>query len=150
MQNATENNEINFWTEDWNGYAPSRTRLLQHIHDARVANPVVIGGDIHSFWANDLKLDFDNPKSPTVATELVGTSITSVGPNYETFTKYLPDNPHVRYFESRRRGYTSVDLTRNRMTTRFRNVSDVHKPDATIATLKSFVIEDGKTGVVPA
>ncbi len=145
-----QNNEISFWTEDWNGYAPSRTRLLQHIHNARVANPVVIGGDVHSFWANDLKLDFDNPKSPTVATELVGTSITSVGPNYETFTKYLPDNPHVRYFESRRRGYTSVDLTRNRMTTRFRNVSDVHKPDATIATLKTFVVEDGKTGVVPA
>jgi alkaline phosphatase D len=143
-----QNNEINFWTEDWNGYAPSRTRLLQYIHDARVANPVVIGGDIHSFWANDLKLDFNDMKSPTVATELIGSSITSVGPNYETFVKYLPDNPHVRFFESRRRGYVSVDLTRERMTTNFRAVSDVRAADASVATLKSFTVEDGKTGVV--
>jgi len=143
-----QNDDIRFWTEDWNGYAPSRTRLLQHLHDARVANPVVIGGDIHSFWANDLKLDFDDPKSPIVATELVGSSITSVGPNYETFVKYLPDNPHVRYFESRRRGYVSVDLSRNRMTTRFRAISDVRKADASVTTLKSFTVEDGRAGAV--
>ena len=36
-----------------------------------------IGGDIHSFWATDLKADFDNPSSVTVSTEFVGTSITS-------------------------------------------------------------------------
>ena len=146
----TKPDEISFWTEDWNGYAPARTRLLQRIHDARVANPVVIGGDIHSFWANDLKLDFDNPKSPTVATEIVGTSITSVGPNYETFTKYLPDNPHVKFFESRRRGYVSVDLTRARMTTTMRAISDVRDPKATISTLKTFVVEDRKAGAVSA
>jgi len=143
-----ENNEINFWTEDWNGYAPSRTRLLQHIHDARVANPVVIGGDIHSFWANDLKLDFNDMKSPTVATELIGSSITSFGPPYEQFLKYLPDNPHIRFFDSRQRGYVSVDLTRSRMTARFRTVSDVRQPDASVATLKSFTVEDGRAGTV--
>ncbi len=66
-----------YWTDGWDGYAPSRTRLLQHIHEAKVANPVVFGGDIHSFWTNDLKLDFDDPRSPTVATEFVGTSVTS-------------------------------------------------------------------------
>ena len=143
-----QNGEIGFWTEDWNGYAPSRTRLLQHIHDARVANPVVIGGDIHSFWANDLKLDFNDPKSPIVATELIGSSITSFGPNYETFLKYLPDNPHVRFFDSRKRGYVSVDLKRTRMTVHMRTVSDVRDPKASVSTLKSFAIEDSRAGVV--
>ena len=50
-----------FSTDDWDGYPANRQRLLQHIHDSKVANPVVLSGDIHSFFANDLKLDFDNP-----------------------------------------------------------------------------------------
>ena len=46
-----------FWTDDWNGYPANRKRLLQRIHDRKVPNPVVVSGDIHSFFANDLKLD---------------------------------------------------------------------------------------------
>src|SRR6516165_25884 len=53
-----------FWTDDWNGYPANRARLLQHIHNRKVPNPVVISGDIHSFFANDLKLDFDDQASP--------------------------------------------------------------------------------------
>ena len=66
-----------FWTDDWDGYPANRTRLLKRIGDTRVSNPVVVGGDIHSFFANDLHLDFDDPASPVVATEFVGTSISS-------------------------------------------------------------------------
>ena len=60
-----------FWTDDWNGYPANRKRLLQHIYDAKVSNPVVFSGDIHSFFANDLKLDFDDESSPIAATEFV-------------------------------------------------------------------------------
>jgi alkaline phosphatase D len=137
-----------FWTDNWNGYPASRARLLQHIHDSKVANPVVIGGDIHSFWNNDLKLDFDDPRSPVVATELVGTSITSPGVPYEPFAKFLPQNPHVRFFESRKRGYVMVDLERSRMIARFQTISDVADPKATLSTLRSFTIEDGRAGAL--
>jgi hypothetical protein len=113
---------------------------------ARVANPVVLGGDIHSHWANDLKLDFDDPTSPTVATEFVGTSITSHSPDYDAFARFLPDNPHVRYFESRWHGYASVELERERMTTRFRSVSDATDINAAVTTLRTFVVENGKPG----
>jgi alkaline phosphatase D len=137
-----------FWTDDWNGYPASRTRLLQHIHASKPANPVVLGGDIHSFWANDLKLDFDDPRSPIVATEFVGTSITSPGVPYDLFAAFLPANPHVKFFESRKRGYAMVDLTRETMTTRFQVVSDVTDPNATLSTLKTFTIEDGRAGAL--
>ena len=148
LKERTPQNEIAFWTDDWNGYPANRVRLLQHIHDSRVANPVVIGGDIHSFWTNDLKLDFDDPHAPVVATEFVGTSITSYPPPYEMFAAMLPDNPHVRFFESRKRGYVMVDLTRETMTTRFQVVSDVTDPNATLSTLKIFTIEDGRAGAM--
>jgi alkaline phosphatase D len=38
---------------------------------------VVITGDWHSTFANDIKLDFDDPRSKTVAAEFVTPSINS-------------------------------------------------------------------------
>src|SRR5262249_39701624 len=78
-----KDDSFGYWTDDWDGYPANRTRLLHFLHERRVANPVVVGGDIHCFFANDLKLDFDDPGSPVVATEFVGTSISSNGPPYE-------------------------------------------------------------------
>ena len=46
-----------FSTDDWDGYPANRARLLKRIHDSQVSNPVVVGGDAHSFFANDLRLD---------------------------------------------------------------------------------------------
>ena len=115
---------------------------------SRLANPVVIGGDIHSFWATDLKADFNTAGSPTLATEFVGTSITSDPPPYGLIAELLPENPHVRYFESRHRGYVAVDLDRERMHVRFRSISDRRDPKATVATLKQFVVENGAAGAI--
>jgi alkaline phosphatase D len=148
LRQKTPDGDFGYWTDDWNGYPASRTRLLQQISRSGVHNPIILGGDLHSFWANDLKLDFDDPRSQTVATELVGTSIASRGPSYEQFAKCLSDNPHVQFFESRFRGYACADITRSTMTTRFRVVSDVTMPDATISTLKTFAVENGRPGAI--
>jgi alkaline phosphatase D len=53
----------------------------------------------------------------------------------------------VRFFESRQRGYVSVDLTAERLTAHLRTVSDVR---ATLSTLRSFVVESGRPGAVLA
>jgi alkaline phosphatase D len=135
-----------YWTDNWNGYPANRKRLMQHIRDSGVSNPIVLSGDIHSFWANDLKIDFDDQRSPTVATELVGTSISSRGVPYETFAKFLPYNPHVHFFESRLRGYVTVELGHRRAISRFRTIADVRDPNSSVSTLRIFVIEDGVPG----
>ena len=139
-----------FWTDDWDGYPANRARLLKRIRDTQVSNPVVVGGDMHAFFANDLKADFDDPGSPTVATEFVGTSISSYGPPYDLIAQALPDNSHVHFFESRRRGYVCVDLERAHMQVRMQAVSDAADPKAEVATLKAFVVEAGRPGVVAA
>jgi alkaline phosphatase D len=142
--------DFGFWTDDWDGFPASRRRLLQRIAQTRVSNPVVIGGDIHAFFANDLKVDFDDPKSPVIATEFVGTSISSAGPPYDVFAAQLPDNPHVRFFESRKRGYVSVDVNAKQMTARLRALSDVTDPKATVSTLRTLAVDNNKPGVVEA
>lgn len=150
LKEKLEDGRIAHWSEDWNGFPAARARLLAQLHDTRLANPVVIGGDIHSFWANDLKLDFDDPKSPTVASEFVGTSITSKGPPYKLFASWLPDNPHIHFFDSRKRGYVSAELRPGRLDVAFRAITDVRDPAATVETLQRFVVEAGHPGVAAA
>ena len=139
-----------FWSDDWNGYPAARDRLIGHIHESKVQNPVVLTGDIHSYWVNDLKRDFDKKASPVVATEFVGTSVSAHPAPYDVFAKLLPDNPHVRFFESRKRGYVSVEVTPARMTTRLQSISDEKDPNASLATLKTFVVENGRPGAKEA
>ncbi|MEI9995800.1 MAG: alkaline phosphatase D family protein [Rhizomicrobium sp.] len=150
MARLRQGGQDSYWTDDWDGYPKSRERLLQHIAAAKPSNPVAITGDIHSFWANDLKADFDDAASPVIASELVGTSITSNPPPYEVFKGFLPDNPHVKFFDSRPRGYVSVALTADAMTAKFQTVSDVKDPNAALSTLQTFVVENGKPGPVAA
>jgi alkaline phosphatase D len=135
------------WTEAWDGYPAARTRLLDHIQSSGVANPVVLSGDNHAFWANELKRAADGP---TIATEFVGTSVTSYGPPYEQVAKWLPGNPQVKFFESRKRGYALVELTPERMLTRFQAISDAADPAARVGTLASFVLEAGNKKLLSA
>lgn len=145
-----QNNDYAFSTDDWDGYPANRTRLLKRILETKVSNPIVLSGDIHSFLANDLRLDFDDQSSPIVATEFVGTSISSYGPPYDVISKALPDNPHIHFFESRQRGYVSVDIARGRLEAHMKIVSDVRDPKANITTLREFAVEGGRPGVVAA
>jgi alkaline phosphatase D len=149
LRQKTKAGEPAYWTDGRDGYPGARQRILDAIAAAGLPNPVFIGGDIHSFWATDLKAHFNNPSSTTVATEFVGTSITSDPPPYDVIASALPENPHVKYFESRHRGYVGVDLTRARMETRMQAISDRRDPKATVSTLKRFIVEGGKAGAVP-
>ena len=132
------------WTDSWDGYPAARRRLLEAL--AAKANPVVIGGDIHSFNVNQLKLDFDDAASPVVASEFVGTSITSQSWSQERLNRYLPDNPHMLLADSRYRGYVRAEVTRQRMTADLRAMDNVASADAPCSTLASFVVEDGRPG----
>jgi len=138
-----------FWTDAWDGYPAARQRLLGFLAARRPANPVVIGGDIHSYWVTDLKPDFDDPRAPTVATEFVGTSITSHGISYARTRAVLADNPHIKFFDSRQRGYVRCEVTRQRWLTDLVAVESVTRRDAPAAVLASFVVESGRPGALP-
>jgi alkaline phosphatase D len=138
------------WTDGWDGYPAARKRLLDFISERKVRNPVVIGGDVHSFNIAQLKGDFDNPESPIVASEFVGTSITSQAWPQERMNELRPDNPHLVHAESRYRGYTRVEITPKRWTADLRGMASVRERDASCSTLATYVVEDGKPGPLKA
>lgn len=138
--------------DQWSGYEVGRRRLLQFLADKRVSNPVVLTGDIHTNWVNDLKVDFDQPDSPTVATEFVGTSITSGGDGAEKRQDtdgVLAENPFVKFYNAER-GYVRCELTPDEWRTDFRVIPYVSRPGAPCSTRASFVVENGRPGAVRA
>ncbi|WP_322753765.1 alkaline phosphatase D family protein [Frankia sp. Cas3] len=137
--------------DQWDGYAPARQRLLRLLADAHVANPVVLSGDIHSTWFSDLKVDFDDPASPTVAVEFVSTSISSSFPvAFDAPIKQVNPllNPHVRYFNGLRRGYLRCEVTPGTWRTDVRVVDTIDVRDAPVRTDVSFAVQAGTPGLM--
>jgi alkaline phosphatase D len=134
------------WTDGWDGYPVARKRLLDSIQAKKARNPVVLGGDVHSFNVADLKRDFDDPSSETVASEFGSGSITSQGAPMERVKPLLAKNPHIRFVDSSKRGYLRLEMTPARCVADLRAMESVQKADAACATLKSFVVEDGRPG----
>ncbi|XVQ07374.1 alkaline phosphatase D family protein [Spirillospora sp. CA-255316] len=139
------------WHDAWDGFPASRKAITDTFATARVRNPVMVTGDWHSTFVNDIKRDFDDPGSPVVATEFVGTSITTngdgevYGPYYGPMIKW---NPHIRFFDGDRRGYVTCHLDADRWRTDLRMVPTVSRPDVAATTFASFVIEDRRPGAV--
>ena len=141
-----------FSMDQWSGYEAPRKRLLASLREGAAANPVVLTGDIHANWVNDLKVDFDDPRSTAVATEFVGTSITSGGDGSdlrEETAGVLRENPFVKFFNNQR-GYIRCTLTPELCRADYQVMDFVEKPGGTISTRASFVVENGRPGAVPA
>ncbi len=138
--------QTRYWTDTWDGYPVARDRMTEALAALKPRNPVVLSGDYHSFWTNDVKRVSADPSSATVATEFVGTSISSSGPPYDSLMSNMPNNPQIKFFDSRVRGYMSMDITPRLMTTRYQAISDVRDPRATLSTLNTWAVEDGCPG----
>ena len=135
--------------DSWDGYAASRDRITRGWVDAGVRNAVVLTGDVHAHWADELKLDYSDPTSRTVGTELVCSSITSTGDGVDVPSgqhPWTPWNPHLRFYNNQR-GYVRTKITKDAMTADFQVLPYVTRPGAPVHTRASFVIEDRVAGL---
>ncbi len=135
-----------FWTDGWDGYPAARRRLLETMAVRRLRNPVVIGGDVHMNWVADLKPDFDDPKSPVVASEFCGTSITSQGGSQKMVDALVRENPHMLYGRGDHRGYVRASVAGGRFNAELVGLDTVKKPESRAEVMARFVVEDGKPG----
>jgi alkaline phosphatase D len=120
-----------FNTDQWDGYQDDQAQVLAAMAASGGTDPVVLTGDIHSSWANDLPTDPDGYRvdgRSSVGVEFVCPSITSDG-----FTEVLGSaaaaqgataafqaaNPWIRYLEGIGHGFAVVDVTPERVQTDF-------------------------------
>jgi alkaline phosphatase D len=136
--------------DQWDGYAAARARLLDLLTAAGTDNPVVITGDIHAAGVADLVGENPDatPSAEVRGTELVGTSISSgFDPSLAAIAEQLISAlPHVRWADTRHRGYVRCDVDRQRLLARYQQVETVLQPEAPVTTGRSWVVEAGVLG----
>jgi alkaline phosphatase D len=137
-----------FSMDVWDGYVAARQRLYSRLKETRAANPIVLSGDVHVHFGADLKMDFTDPRSETVATEFTNTSLsasgdgTDVAGNWEQIKRA---NPHIRYHAARR-GYIACTATPSTMRADFKILDKVTVADAPVRVGGSLVVEAGRPG----
>ncbi len=119
-----------FNADQWDGYQVDQRTLLTAMRGSGT-DPVVLTGDIHSSWANDLPTDYDAyriSRTSSVGVEFVCPSITSDGfkevlgsaATAQVVTGlFQAANPWVRYLEGIGHGFAVLDVTPARVQTDF-------------------------------
>lgn len=125
----------------WDGYPVARERVYDMIKAAK-ANAVVLAGDSHSFWANEL---WDEGRRKRVAAEFGTTGVTSPGfsdilPGLPLGEAFVAGNPEVKYANSAAKGFVLLTLTRDQARADMIGVSTILSTDYTTATVKSFTV----------
>jgi alkaline phosphatase D len=139
-----------FWMDGWDGYPMARQRLFDALAKSRAANPLVLSGDVHSFYAAELRSDFYRPVSvanPILATEFCGTSVTSSSRPQTRTLAYVDMNPHIKYGRSDKRGFMLMEVTPAKTTTNFVALDDVRNAASPASVVASFVVNAGRPGL---
>jgi alkaline phosphatase D len=126
--------------DGWNGYPAARERVYDAIKAANGANTLILSGDSHAFWANQL---MDASGKTRVAAEFGTSSITSPSIGDEAGGAqlghvFMAQNPEVAFCDQLAKGYIRLTLTRGEAVVELIGVPIDRKPyeAATVATFR--------------
>lgn len=146
---SRDGGEPGYSMDQWPGYTAERMELMRFLAERQIRNPVVLTGDIHSHWVNELRVDDREHDAPLVATEFVATSLSSGGNGKEKpagLEQMLSANPCVK-FHNGERGYVRCTVTPTNWQADYLVVDDVLEPGGRTFERASFVVEAGNPRV---
>jgi alkaline phosphatase D len=131
----------------WDGYPADRERLYGLIKAAG-ARTIVVSGDSHAFWANEL---FD-ASGARVAAEFAGTSVTSPSggdamPTLPLGELFAGANKEVVFNDQSAKGFILLTLTKDNAKGEFIAVSTITEQAYTTRVLKAFNVKPEPKGV---
>jgi alkaline phosphatase D len=147
-------------SDQWDGYGPTRERLFEVLRERDIRNNVVLTGDIHSTWCNDLS---SNPwatsatsdEARIVGVEFVGPAISSPAQSDRAEAAAASEqlrtvSPHMKYIERYSRGYGILDVTRERAQCEFYHLPTVSVRDNRQDLAVVYASEAGNNSLKPA
>ncbi len=135
-----------YWSDGWDGYAPARQRLLRTVAEKKVPGVVVLGGDVHASFVADLRLDFDQPASPIVASEFCGTSISSHGRSQARLDAARRFNPHLHHAQGDQRGSMHFTLDASTLQAELRGVANAEDARSPVHAGARFTVAAQRPG----
>ncbi|MCW5907825.1 MAG: alkaline phosphatase D family protein [Chitinophagales bacterium] len=134
--------------DQWDGYPFERQRFYDMVKNDSLENIVVLTGDIHTGWANDLPqpgYDAQN-RNLSAGVEFVTPSITSGNELPPLITAPVISSlaPHVRYVELVLHGYYVLDFTPQRTQADFVYVSTITAQTFTASSTNHWCVNAGE------
>lgn len=135
---------VNF--DAWDGYPAARERLYAALADAGAEGLIVITGDTHTWWANDLA----RRDGAHVGVELGVHSVTSPSPYRKAFlggkgAEYAlltaQENRAVRYISGEDHGYIDLEITRESAEARFMAVDNIESSEYSAFEKAAFTVK---------
>ncbi|WP_298915520.1 alkaline phosphatase D family protein [uncultured Algimonas sp.] len=132
----------------WDGYPAARKRFYAAMAEAGATDLIVLTGDTHEWWANELR----DASGRRMGVELGTNAVTSPGASTyfgaegATYSRLLAEaNPMVRHHDPEGKGYIDLHLTRDGARAEFVAVDTVLTRDYRAASRAAFDIvrEDG-------
>lgn len=155
--------------DQWDGFRSERAAILQELRGANVQNLLVCTGDIHSFYAAELHVDFAAPTAIPVGVEYVTAGISSaslkalmekfVAPGsalrsvVDAWTPHadqalLASNPHLRHADTDAYGFALVAIDAAKAEVTFVELGDPRVPTyGGVVGRKRFVTDVGTNKV---
>jgi alkaline phosphatase D len=135
----------------WDGYPADRQRVYDLLTAAK-ARPIVLAGDSHMFWANEL---WDDAGKTRVAAEFGATSVTSPGygdilPGVPLGEAFAQRNKEVKYVHPSAKGFLLLTLEHGKATGELMAVSTIFEPKYETSMLKRFTVTPASGGGVEA
>ena len=134
--------------DQWDGYRAERTKLFNYIDSASIDNFVVLTGDIHTSWVNDLPHSSYDASTCTgsVGVEYVVPSVTTqnggvvgglgVGP-------VMAANDHMRYVNLSDKGYVLLHVSKTRMIGHYYYMNDITSSGNGEQFVTAWYVQDG-------
>lgn len=131
----------------WDAYPANRKRVVDAINSAKIGHPILLSGDVHSFWALDGALTREQSERIPVV-EFVTSSISANWPEplARPVTDNLAHNPQVKFYEPDKRGYLLHEVNETEWKTTSRVMQDVRDEQSPAHSLASFLVTNGKPG----
>lgn len=142
--------------DQWDGYQAARERVYDSIRNTPGGNVVILTGDIHTAFANDVAplsgveggYNRDTGEG-SIAVEFVCTSISSPGLDALSQIRGIErllrtEAPHIKYIESGKRGYNILDIQKDRVQSDYFVVSSIRERGATLTLDRAFKVDAGE------
>ena len=131
------------YPDSWDGYPVAREKFYAALETAGIHDMLVLTGDAHEFWVNDLTSE----AGQKYGLELVTSSVSS-----QTLTAYLGEataehnllltqkNEDARFYDATRSGFVDLTLTEKKAAVIMFNVDTVLSRDYTLSETAHFTL----------
>ncbi len=135
------------YPDSWDGYPVARNHFYEALDAAGLNDMLVLTGDAHEFWVNDLTME----TGKKVGVELVTTAVSS-----ETISSYLGDgtadhnllltkeNDDARYYNATVNGFLDLTVTSKKVNARMISVNTILSKDYSVNETASFALRKSK------